>query len=409
VTALSRPTALPPKAHQERLPAQIWLASCVTFLAASADNVVLLLLVWLAAPQGWTGVQTAMVVVALRMPALVTGFFVGGAVDSWGPRRVVIADLATRAVLLVCLTVVGLARGQLPLPAVLVVGSVCGATSPATYAAVRWMIPRLVSTRRFGRANAVVGLSDQLPLLVGGALVGPSLALLGPAVSMAVPAAMLLTALALVSRLPDSASPATPDVAGTSAPARSGRRFPAGVLALITLSTAYYFLYGPFETATPSFVREQLHADQATYSMLWALFGLGATLGLPLGALLARHRRPGVVNALGAATWGLLMLPLVVLHDDAWVALLFLVSGIVWGPYTTIETSALQRWTDPSRHGALFGLQRGLLGTATPLGAAAGAIAVQGVAAHIVLAASAAACAGAGLLALLSRDLRQAR
>jgi hypothetical protein len=103
------------------------------------------------------------------------------------------------------------------------------------------------------------------------------------------------------------------------------------------------------------------------------------------------------------------MLPLIALDDSAWVAALFLVGGIVWGPYTTVETSALQRWADPARLGSLFGLQRGLLGTAAPLGAAAGAVAVQHAPAHVVLAASAAACAAAWLLALLSRDLRQAQ
>src|SRR4029450_12013125 len=54
----------------------------------------------------------------------------------------------------------------------------------------------------------------------------------------------------------------------------------------------------------------------------------------------------------------------------------FLVGGLLWGPYTTVETTALQRWVHPARHGAVFGLQRSLLATATPLGAAAGALAL---------------------------------
>jgi MFS family permease len=304
------------RAGRTRLPAQVWLAGGLTFLGGAADNVILLLLVWLAGPLGWTGLQTAVVILALRIPALATGFLVGRAVDAWGPRRVVFADLAVRAALLVLLTGISLAAGRLPLPAVLVVGAVGGAVSPGTYAAVRWMIPRLVPAQQLGRANAVVGLSDQLPLLVGGALVGPALALLGPAAAMAVPATMLLIALALAHRL-RTAPPGPALAAGPGAPAPGRRRFPARVLALITLSTAYYFLYGPFETATPSFVREQLHAGRTTYSLLWTLFGLGATLALPLGALLVRRGRPGLVNGLGAAAWGVLMLPLLVLHRSA--------------------------------------------------------------------------------------------
>ncbi|GAA3381776.1 hypothetical protein [Cryptosporangium minutisporangium] len=72
----------------------------------------------------------------------------------------------------------------------------------------------------------------------------------------------------------------------------------------IALSTAYYFVYGPFESASPAFVRERLGAGEATYSVLWVLFGLGAVATLPLAARLGR-RRPGLVNAAGALVKGL--------------------------------------------------------------------------------------------------------
>jgi predicted MFS family arabinose efflux permease len=61
-----------------------------------------------------------------------------------------------------------------------------------------------------------------------------------------------------------------------------------------------------------------------------------------------------------------------------------------------VETSALQRWADPARHGAVFGLQRSLLATATPLGAALGALALDHTGPATVLGVSAGACALAG-------------
>jgi MFS family permease len=399
VTAASEPAG----ARPSRV---VWAAGAATFLTSCADNFILLLLLWIAGPQGWTGVQTAAIVVILRVPSLVTGIVMGRAVDRWGARRLAAADLVIRTALLMALIGAGLGAGELPLPAVLLAGGLSGAIAPASYAAVRWSIPRTVPAARLGRANAVVGLADQISLLVGGALVGPSLALLGPVVGITVPAVMLLLAIPLARRLPGAASVAPAPRTESSASPSGGRRFPSRVWALLALSTAYYFLYGPFETATPAFVRDRMHADQGSYSLLWTVFGLGATVALPAGALLAR-RRPGLVNALGAAIWGVLMLSLLVLRDTAAVTVLFFVSGAVWGPYTTVENSALQRWADPSRHGALFGLQRSLLGTAAPVGAAAGAIALQRFPAHIVLAASAAACAVAGVTALLSRDLRR--
>jgi len=124
--------------------------------------------------------------------------------------------------------------------------------------------------------------------------------------------------------------------------------------------------------------------------------------------VLAR-KRPGLVNALGALIWGIVMLPIAVVHTAAAAAAPFLIGGAVWGPYTSVGITALQRWVGPARHGTAFGLQRSLLATATPLGAAIGALLLRPGNANLVLASSAAACALAGLLALTNRGLRGAR
>jgi len=394
-------TAAPAK-PAVRLPASVWHAGTLNLLAGSADNIVLLLVLWIAGPQGWSGAQTALVVLALRLPTLVTGSLAGRAVDRWGARRVASADLAVRCTALLTMLGAGVAAGTLPLPAVIVAGALCGATSPGTYAAIRWAIPRLVDPPRLGRANTVIGLSEQVPLVAAGLLVGPSFGLLGPVYAVAVPAVLLLPALAVVRRLPAAGSPAS-----AGPPPGGSRRPPRRVLALIALSTAYYLLYGPFETVTPAFVRERLGGGAGVYGLIWAAFGLGAIGSLVAAPYLARHR-PGRVNALGAVLWGLSMLPLLVVGNSPVTVALFLVSGLIWGPYTTVETSALQRWTHPAAHGTVFGLQRGLLATAAPTGAAAGAV-LSGVAApQTILAASAAACTVAGLVALTGRGLRDA-
>jgi MFS family permease len=396
-------TARPGPARRTR-PTRIWTLSVVALLGSTADSFVLLLVLWLAAPLGWAGWQTALVVVGLRLPTLLCGPLAGRAVDRWGARPVIAVDLAGRAVLMMIL--LGFAHtGRLPLVPVLILGAISGALSPASYAGVRWLTPRLVSEDRLGRANAVVALSDQLPLLVAPALVGPALAVLGLAWSLSVPVGLLVIALVLTWRLPT----AGPSV-GTRRPTRSAFDAPtraAPVVAILALSTAYYLLYGPFETASPSFVRNQLHAGNGTYSLLWTLFGAGAVATLALAAPLAR-RHPGRVNACGALIWGLVMLPVAFLHSAVATAAIFLAGGAVWGPYTAVETSALQRWTDPSVHGVMFGRERGLLAGAAPVGAAIGAIALPHTAPNVVLGVSAAACAAAGLLALANRDLRRA-
>jgi predicted MFS family arabinose efflux permease len=407
---MTRPaaTALQPRPRPSpRLPATVWAASAVSFLASSADNFLLFLLLWVAGPQGWSGTQVALIVLVLRLPVLASGVLAGRAVDRWGIRRPMLTDLVARAFLLLLLAACGHA-GPLPLLPVLVLGGLSGTVSPATYAGVRTLIPRLVPDAQLGRANAVLALGDQLPLLGGAVLVGPAVALLGSSAALLVAVAMLLTAAVLARTLPGTSASAVMSPGRPPRPARQRGKWSPRVLAVISLSTAYYFAYGPFETASPAFIRTQLGAGEGTYSLLWTLFGAGALVALPLAPLLAR-RRPGAANALGATAWGLAMLPVAVLRQVPPAAALFLFGGVIWGPYSSIETSALQRWTDPSRHGTIFGLQRSLLASATPVGAAIGAIALEHVSPAVVLAVSAAGCGLAGLLALTSRDLRRAQ
>jgi predicted MFS family arabinose efflux permease len=398
-------TGMTTPVRRQPLPRAVPAAATVAFLATTADNFVLFLLLWVAQPQGWSGLQTAMVVVVLRLPTLLTGVLLGAAVDRWGARPLLLLDLTTRTVLLLTMAVTG-RSGHLPLPAVLVLGAVCGALSPATYTAVRWLLPRLVEADRQARANAVVAVSDQLPLLVGTVLVGPVLTRFGPGGALLVPAGMLVVATVLAVRLPAPRIRPTQEDGVPESPLR--RRWPARVGVLIALSTAYYFVYGPFETASPSFVRTRLDAGAGTYSLLWAVFGASAVATVALAPRLSGWR-PGAVNALGALTWGLVMLPVAVVDNVPLALFLFAIGGAVWGPYTAVEVGALQRWVEPGRHGTVFGLQRSLLATATPVGAAIGAVALDVAAPETVLAVSAAACATAGLLALANRDLRRAR
>src|SRR3954471_11933885 len=167
------------RAPSTRAPVSAWLAGGVGFLANTADSVLLLLVLWIAGPQGWSGLRTALVVLVLRVPALFFGGLVGRAVDLWGARLVARLDLGVRSASLLFLLGAGLITGGLPLPVVLVAGGLSAAVSPATYAAIRWSVPRLVRREHLERANTVVGLGEQLPLLAGGALIGLALAWLG--------------------------------------------------------------------------------------------------------------------------------------------------------------------------------------------------------------------------------------
>jgi hypothetical protein len=251
----------------------------------------------------------------------------------------------------------------------------------------------LVDDELLPRANAWLGVGDQLPMVLGAVLAGPAIGFLGPGRAFLVPFAMMLGAGMIAARLPRRPAGVRRSTVRTKWASR-------GVIGLIALSAAYYFTYGPFETVIPRFTRDQLSSDVGGYSLLWIAFGFAALATVPLAPWLSRWR-PGLINAIGAVAWGLATLPLVTLHDLTPAIGIFLVSGAIWGPYSAIETTALQRWVDPAGHGTVFGTQRAILGIAAPLGAALGAVAVDHHEPAAVLATSALSCTLAGLIAVV--------
>jgi predicted MFS family arabinose efflux permease len=410
-TSASRPPAA-------RRPGSIGRLAAIWTLASTADSYLLLVVLWLAAPEHWTNVRLAGVILVIRLPVLLGGLLGGGVVDRLGPRRVLRIQLLASTVAMAALAAVSWA-GPVSLPAILVLGALTAALMPMTYSATRVLVPEVVAPARLGRANAVMSVGDQLPAVVSAAVAGPAITVLGAGRALLLPAVLLLAATALAAPLvrPARSDDARDHADGTrpalvpSQPALSAGSPPAiprRVWLLVGLSVVYYFCYSPLEPALPGLVRDHLHGNANAYGLLWTCFGLGSLAALALAPYLSRFR-PGLVNGAGALVWGLVTLPLAMLHQTTTAAGLMVLSGVVWGPYTAVETTAIHRWTDPRRHGQLFGAQRALLSSVSPLGAAAGALLLDRISAGAVTVLATGSCALAGVVALASPALRNAR
>ena len=83
-------------------------AAAAVVLDLSADTFVLFTVLWIACPQGWTGVKTAAVVVALPLPALAGGWLGGRGVDRFGPKPMMIGQALLRVGCLAALAAGGM-------------------------------------------------------------------------------------------------------------------------------------------------------------------------------------------------------------------------------------------------------------------------------------------------------------
>jgi hypothetical protein len=95
------------------------------------------------------------------------------------------------------------------------------------------------------------------------------------------------------------------------------------------------------------------------------------------------------------------------LTNKLWLAcgLLFL-GGLMWGPYTPMETTLLQRNVPKAQLGRVFGARSTLLIGGSPLGLAIGGMLLAFVPSTVVIALSAFACILVGLSGLASPTFR---
>lgn len=100
------------------------------------------------------------------------------------------------------------------------------------------------------------------------------------------------------------------------------------------------------------------------------------------------------------ALWGVAVVGLSLTPGVAPALAVMFAGGLIWGPYTALETTLLQRGVPSGEHGRLFGVRAMLLGPAAPLGTALGGLLLIGLRAEWVIALSGLGCVLGALAAL---------
>jgi MFS family permease len=133
---------------------------------------------------------------------------------------------------------------------------------------------------------------------------------------------------------------------------------------------------------------------------------VGALIGTLNSTTLSRRLRLGIALPLIALLWGASLMPMVFINE-LWLACgLLLLGGLMWGPYTPMETTLLQRNVPKEQLGRIFGARSTLLTGGSPLGLAVGGILLAFVPSTSVIALSAFACILVGLSGLASPTFR---
>jgi predicted MFS family arabinose efflux permease len=234
-------------------------------------------------------------------------------------------------------------------------------------------------------------------------VLGPPLAGLiiiwnGPATVLAIDAATYLVLAVTFLAVPKGS---VPEPKKDDAPRATGfaviRRTPA-LLGMLTLSSAFFFLFGPVYVALPLHVSDDLHASAGLLAAFYSAFGIGAVLGSFLTGFL--NRWPMWPTAIGIViAFGIFMMPIGFGAPAAFALCSFGAAGLLWPPYASLSMTLFQRSTPSTQLPQTLAAKSAVWVLSVPLGTALGGPLVAAFGATSTLRFSAAAISVLGLVA----------
>ena len=382
---------------------RLWIGRSISLFG---DTFTVIALPWFVLQVTDSATASAGILLSLQLPAILTSMAIGSLIDRFQPRAILTIDNGLRTLIIGTIPILHW-LGLLELWLLFLLTFLAGMLVPATEVGSRSVLPDLVEDSDLESANMLWSFSLNLSLVVGPAVAGLLVASFGGPSVLLIDAATFAV-MALVAATMPTVERGKPSMQAPLSE-RLGLRqlWELKVVRYTTLlSLVFFFSYGPLEAAMPVYSDAILQTDARGYGLLWSALAVGALIGTLSSTTLSQRLRLGVALPLIAFLWGSSLLPMA-FTNHLWLAcsLLFL-GGLMWGPYTPLETTLLQRNVPKEQLGRVFGARSTLLTGGSPLGLAVGGILLAFVPATSVIAFSALACILVGLGALASPTFR---
>lgn len=382
---------------------RLWVGRSISLFG---DAFTLIALPWFVLQATDSGTATAGILLSLQLPAILTSMAIGSLIDRFQPRAIITIDNGLRTLIIGTIPILYW-FGLLELWLLFLLTFLAGMLVPATEVGSRSVLPDLVEDKDLDAANMLWSFSLNLSLVVGPAVAGLLVASIGGPSVLLIDAATFAV-MALVAASMPNVERSKPSMQAPLS-GRLGLRqlWDMKVVRYTTLlSLVFFFSYGPLEAAMPVYSDAILQTDARGYGLLWSALAVGALIGTLSSTTLSQRLRLGVALPLIALLWGASLLPMA-FTNHLWSACgLLLLGGLMWGPYTPMETTLLQRNVPKEQLGRVFGARSTLLTGGSPLGLAVGGILLAFVPANSVIAFSALACILVGLSGLASPTFR---
>ncbi|MGW7434040.1 MFS transporter [Streptomyces sp. NPDC054861] len=380
-------------------------------VSSLGDGMAVVAVSWLAielAPPANRGVWVALAAAAYTLSGAVGALLLGRFLRHRSPARLAGWDAALRAGALGAIPIL-YACGVLGIQGYVVLLALSSVLHSWGQAGVYTLIARVLPERDHLAGNAVLSGVGSIATVAGPPLATLLIALGGPATVLAVDAVtFLVLAVTFLVAVPKDAVPKPEDDTASRAAGLAVIRNVPALVGLLTLSFAFFFLFGPVYVALPLHVSDDLGASAGVLAAFYTAFGIGAVVGSVLTGFLSRWRlwptTVGIVVGFGA-----LMLPLGLGAPTAVSVACFGMAGLLWPPYASLSTTLFQRSAPGALLPQALAANSAVRVLAVPLGTALGGPLVAGLGAVGALRLSGAGIALVGLAAAVFLTLHASR
>jgi len=331
-------------------------------------------------------------------PGLIVSPLAGALLDRHGRTRLVIVDYAVALLSLTVLGVLALIHG-LPPWMLMAIAAIASLTAPLSGSGLRSLLPIIVPSHLWERANAIDSTGFLIASIVGPPLAAALVALCGGPVAFILIGSTFGVAAVVVMGTPD------PPVQAVSTGSLMKNAWQGLVytwqnrtLRALGLSISTWNLStGIFTIVIPYLILEQLHLSETVVGAVMAVQGVaGMIAAMAVGSVDSRNHEKTmlVVPMIGM---GLAMTILLWRPDLFGIVLLMVITGLLCGPLDVALFTLRQRRTHPDWTGRAFAVSMSFNYLGGPIGSAiSGFMAAQSLNTAIIF--GIVACVVAGIM-----------
>ena len=303
-------------------------------------------------------------------PGLLISPLAGALLDRYGRARLVTVDYLVAATTLFLLAGLSIAHALSP-SLLLVISGLSSLTGPLSIGGARSLVPSLVPSHLWERANALDSMSDTFTSIIGAPLAGLLVALFGGEAALAVAALLFAVAGAAMLSVRDRGF--RPQVGSVLAEAWRGLGYVLSNRTLVGLALTFFAFsvgWGCLVIAVPVLILGTLHQGPATVGYVWGVVGVAGLLAWLVVGRIRTEGRERQLMAGSIVAMAAFMATIPFAGSVPLVALALIGVALVETPFDLAFLTLRQRRSDPARFGRVFAISVSLNMLGGPVGSA---------------------------------------